>query len=592
MRLRIATLAICMLLTGSLNTIATKLQDNVVVRHDEQGQPVRFKHPAFQTAAMFLGETLCLVPFMLRRWYKAWKGSGQVGAEEAATRRHQLRRSFWVFSLPAMCDAAASTLLNLGLFYTYASVFQMLRGTLVIFAGLLTIVLLHRRLHAQHWLGMVLICAGAALVGASSVIYDRADPSHMQQGVLGMLGLAHPGSSSAVAAAGSASDSGAGGGLGVGLRRLLMLEGLGGSSTATNPMLGNILVVTAQLLAACQFIVEEKYLVKYRAPVLMAVGMEGFWGLLLSCLALPALQYLPGPDGQPLDSITKALAEVRGDFTLQWTTATTVISIAFFNFFGVSVTKNLSGAARATIDACRTLFIWLFALRAGWEKFHMLQVVGFLVLLSGTSVYNEILRSCLPAAEPRRRRQHRRLSRGAAAGDAEDGMAQPLLGGSADFGSGEEGQEGAAAGRGQRLKGAQGEGGSSVRFAADLPRASRPIAAGRQHGEGRYTMARSVTILPAALSPHSLASVPGDSFGGASFTFSVPRNLSTGSGLGTSSRGLGGGEENEDGGAMGGAYSESEVSESETERASRDPSMHGATGWLPRGGSGGPQEQQ
>lgn len=39
-----------------------------------------------------------------------------------------------------------------------------------------------------------------------------------------------------------------------------------------------------------------------------------------------------------------------------------------------SVTKNLSGAARATIDACRTLFIWLFALRMGWERFHALQV--------------------------------------------------------------------------------------------------------------------------------------------------------------------------------------------------------------------------
>jgi hypothetical protein len=69
------------------------------------------------------------------------------------------------------------------------------------------------------------------------------------------------------------------------------------------------------------------------------------------------------------------LQEVRRDWTLQWTTALTVLSIACFNFFGVSVTKNLSGAARATIDACRTLLIWLFALRVGWERFHTLQVM-------------------------------------------------------------------------------------------------------------------------------------------------------------------------------------------------------------------------
>lgn len=49
----------------------------------------------------------------------------------------------------------------------FASTFQMLRGTLVIFAGFLTVTLLKRRLHAQHWLGIVLITAGAAIVGAS-----------------------------------------------------------------------------------------------------------------------------------------------------------------------------------------------------------------------------------------------------------------------------------------------------------------------------------------------------------------------------------------------------------------------------------------
>lgn len=49
----------------------------------------------------------------------------------------------------------------------YASVFQMLRGMLVVFAGALTIILLKRRLHIHHYFGITLITAGAALVGAS-----------------------------------------------------------------------------------------------------------------------------------------------------------------------------------------------------------------------------------------------------------------------------------------------------------------------------------------------------------------------------------------------------------------------------------------
>jgi hypothetical protein len=47
----------------------------------------------------------------------------------------------------------------------------MLRGTLVLFAGMFTVLILRRQLYIHHWLGMVLITAGAALVGASSVLY-------------------------------------------------------------------------------------------------------------------------------------------------------------------------------------------------------------------------------------------------------------------------------------------------------------------------------------------------------------------------------------------------------------------------------------
>lgn len=43
-----------------------------------------------------------------------------------------------------------------------------------------------------------------------------------------------------------------------------------GPSAAPNPLLGDVLVVLAQLLAATQFVVEEKFLAKYHAPVLMA----------------------------------------------------------------------------------------------------------------------------------------------------------------------------------------------------------------------------------------------------------------------------------------------------------------------------------
>jgi hypothetical protein len=69
--------------------------------------------------------------------------------------------------------------------------------------------------------------------------------------------------------------------------------------------------------------------------------------------------------------------------------------MAFFNGFGVSVTKNASSAQRATIDTARTLVIWLFFLTftiyGRRENFYWLQLVGFLFLIVGTLVFNEIL---------------------------------------------------------------------------------------------------------------------------------------------------------------------------------------------------------
>ena len=45
---------------------------------------------------------------------------------------------------------------------------------------------------------------------------------------------------------------------------------------------------------------------RYRVPALLAVGLEGFWGLVLSAIALPILGVVRGSDGFPLDSAKQA----------------------------------------------------------------------------------------------------------------------------------------------------------------------------------------------------------------------------------------------------------------------------------------------
>jgi uncharacterized membrane protein len=67
-----------------------------------------------------------------------------------------------------------------------------------------------------------------------------------------------------------------------------------------------------------------------------------------------------------------------------------IISIACFNATGVAITKHASAAQRSTIDTCRTLVIWIMSLLFLGEEFLPLEIIGFILLVGGTLIYNEI----------------------------------------------------------------------------------------------------------------------------------------------------------------------------------------------------------
>lgn len=69
----------------------------------------------------------------------------------------------------------------------------------------------------------------------------------------------------------------------------------------------------------------------------------------------------------------------------------TIFDIAFFNYFGLSVTKYASAAQRSTVDLLRILTVWIFSVIFGLEKFNALQIPCFLILAAGFVIYNEIV---------------------------------------------------------------------------------------------------------------------------------------------------------------------------------------------------------
>lgn len=338
-----AILAFTLVITGSINTLSTKWADTLKSESSD-GQVRPFEHPFVQACAMFLGEFLCLLTFKAV-YYHLWRKND--GAED----RHDLvkgNREFspWILFVPAMCDMIATSIMYVGLNLTYASSFQMLRGSVIIFVGILSVAFLNRTLVSREWIGILFIIIGLGVVGVSDFASD---------------------------------------------------DGAGTSYSRNNVITGDLLIILAQIITAVQMVYEERYVAGLDIPALQAVGWEGFFGFsILGLLLVPMyyIQVMPPFNNNArgvLEDLPDALVQMKNNYQLIMAIIGTIVSIAFFNFAGISVTKEISATTRMVLDSVRTLVIWVISLALSWQKFHYLQIFGFAGLLFGMCLYNNIL---------------------------------------------------------------------------------------------------------------------------------------------------------------------------------------------------------
>ncbi|KAI8827918.1 hypothetical protein BJ741DRAFT_628379 [Chytriomyces cf. hyalinus JEL632] len=356
-----------MLATGSMNTILNKWQDMQCVRDCDGPGRKLFEQPVWQTLTMFVGETGCLLAFLLFKNKPSASPELAPLIDEAAvndedddiedTEDVKIELEGWnllLLWLPTLCDLLATSLMNVGLLFVSASIYQMLRGSVVLFTGTFSTLFLGRKHPPYRWFALVTVFIGVSLVGASS-IFEHPSVRHFVS--------------------------------------------VNSSEPATNStaLLGVVLVVLAQSLTATQFVVEEKVLSKYKVDALKAVGLEGFFGLLTGLIVLPPVYWFYGQYQGPDNyfNIVEGFREVFFVPVIFYTGIGICFSISFFNWSGLSVTQMVSATSRSTIDTCRTVFIWIISLSLGWEGFRWMQVAGFVVLIYGTFVFNDVV--ALPA---------------------------------------------------------------------------------------------------------------------------------------------------------------------------------------------------
>lgn len=288
--------------------------------------------------------------------------------------------SFRLLTLALYLGSLNNGKMNVGLLFTPVSIYQMTRGALVLWVGVFSVMFLHRSLYLFQWLSLVTVMLGVCIVGLSGTLLRKSEPANvLLHSVSHTLGVSPeaiaPSSSVAAASVGP---------FGKGDEEL---------PEAIGALFGVLLILFAQIFTASQFVLEEKIMSKYSVEPLLAVGYEGMFGLVTTLSAQVVLHFLYGRTREGRGGyfdMAAGWSQIINTPTVLGASFAIALSIALFNFFGLSVTRSVSATARSTIDTCRTLGIWVVSLTLGWEVFRPmsggLQILGFVFLCYGTLV--------------------------------------------------------------------------------------------------------------------------------------------------------------------------------------------------------------
>lgn len=169
---------LAMLLTGTCNTILMKVQNLTKANGD------KFNHPFVQCAVMFIGEFLCLGVYGIKLLYQRHQAKKQGSVEPSSpgtkvANAVHLKTNInpLLLAIPACFDVIASTLMNIALTMVAASVYQMLRGMIIIVTAGMSIIFLKRKLYRHHWSSIGCIFLGVFLVGLASLLYSSGSGS-------------------------------------------------------------------------------------------------------------------------------------------------------------------------------------------------------------------------------------------------------------------------------------------------------------------------------------------------------------------------------------------------------------------------------
>lgn len=123
---------------------------------------------------MFVGELFCLLVYGIRKVFANQDPSGSQGVNPA------------YLAIPACFDICGSSLMFVALTLCAASVYQMMRGVIVVITALMALLFLGRKQYAHHWTSLFTIVFGVFIVGMVNIMASQKD-SGSATSIVGIL---------------------------------------------------------------------------------------------------------------------------------------------------------------------------------------------------------------------------------------------------------------------------------------------------------------------------------------------------------------------------------------------------------------------
>ena len=255
---------------------------------------------------------------------------------------------------------------------TSVSSFEMLRGSVIIFTGINSCVFLRQRLPLMKWASMIIILIGLIFVGLADVL-QQAEKNGAQNSTFANI----MDSSSANIDVDS--------------------KCVRNETAISFEVVGNIMVVAAQIFYSFQFVYEEMLLSSYNITPLQMVGWEGLYGLIIMLVTLVLLSYIdtstcafstsPSPPWKLADPID-GFVQLGNNWQLLSLFCSSALLVPFKMFASISVTKELNATTRMVFESIKCVIVWIVSLCVGWQHFQYLQLIGFCIMTTGIFIYN------------------------------------------------------------------------------------------------------------------------------------------------------------------------------------------------------------